>query len=156
MLEFFVLFIYPLSMTIWAKKLSLEELQQLLSNSPTLLTHLGMEFHEITPNSLSIKMPVDDRTRQPAGFLHGGAAAALAETVASIAAYLALPDPDQFSFGLELNISHLKPVSQGYIISTATPLRIGQTIHVWEIKNTNETGDLVSICRMTAFIRKKT
>ncbi len=142
-------------MTIWAKKIKLEELKQLVSKPSTLLSHLGMEFVEITPNSLSIKMPVDDRTKQIDGILHGGAAAALAETVGSIASYLMLESDSQFTVGIELNISHLKAVSEGYIVGTATPIRLGRTLHVWEIKNVNESGDLVSICRLTTLIRKK-
>jgi len=141
-------------MTIFKKELSQEGLEHLICKLPTLAEHLGLEFFELTENSLSIRMPVDHRTKQIHGILHGGASAALAETVGSIASFLTLSDEGQTSVGIELNISHLKATSEGFIIGTATPVRLGRTIQVWEIKNVHENGDLISVARLTVMVRK--
>ncbi|MBS0630197.1 MAG: hotdog fold thioesterase [Verrucomicrobia bacterium] len=120
-----------------------------------MMTALGIEFHEITENSLSFKMPVDARTfRPPGGMLNGGAAAALVENVGSFAAQLTLKGEAEICVGIELNISHLKPATEGYVIGTATPIRLGVTLQVWEVRNVHSNGDLISIGRLTMLIRK--
>jgi len=141
-------------MTIFKKKLSKEALDHLIAKLPTLSNHLGLEFSSITENSLSIRMPVDHRTKQIHGILHGGASAALAETVGSIASFLTIEGDDHATVGIELNISHLKAVSEGFVTGTATPIRLGRTIQVLEIKNVHDSGDLISVARLTTMIRK--
>lgn len=141
-------------MTIWAKNLSKEHLNKMLKEMPTLMQHLQMEVVEITPDSISVKMPVDNRTKQINGILHGGASAALAETVGSLASYLTLEEP-KASVGLELNISHLKAVYTGSITAVAKPVRLGKTIQVWEIRNFDDAGNQIALARLTMMVLNK-
>ena len=121
----------------------------------TLASHLGIEFVEAGEDFLTARMPVDDRTRQPFGILHGGASAALAESVGSVAATLCL-DLSQYSVvGLEINANHLKPVKDGYVYGTARPVHVGHRTHVWEIRITDEAQKLVCISRLTLMIVNK-
>lgn len=136
---------------IWFNK-SLE-LSQLTSLSPaTLGTHLGMEWVEIGPNFLKMKMPVDQRTHQPYGLLHGGASCALAETVGSIGSYLVL-DPEKFlCVGLEINANHIKGVRDGFVTATAQPLHLGSSTHVWDINIHDDNENLICVSRLTVAI----
>mgnify|MGYP001618368672 CR=1 FL=1 len=137
-------------MTIWAKKMTLEDLNK-LSHS-TMLEHLDMKYVEIGPNSLTMTMPVDQRTKQPYGLLHGGASAALAETVGSIACFLTLENEAKVGVGLDINVSHLKSVAGGFITATATPIRLGSNIQVWEIRIVNDAKELTAFSRLTMMI----
>lgn len=118
----------------------------------TLSAHLSIEFVEAGEDFLTARMPVDDRTRQPFGALHGGASAALAETVGSAAATLCLDMSQQVAVGLEINANHLRPVKSGYVYGTARPVHLGRRTHVWEIKITDEAQNLVCISRLTLMI----
>lgn len=131
-------------------------LQQLSSLAPdTMSQHLGMELIEIGPDFLKMKMPVDTRTVQPYGILHGGASCALAETVGSIASHLVI-DPEKFiCVGLEINANHLRSVRKGFVAATAAPLHIGATTHVWDIKINDDAGKLVCVSRLTVAILLK-
>jgi 1,4-dihydroxy-2-naphthoyl-CoA hydrolase len=121
----------------------------------SLVSHLDIEFVEAGEDFLTARMPVDDRTRQPFGILHGGASAALAESVGSVAATLCL-DLSQYSVvGLEINANHLKPVKDGYVYGTARPVHVGHRTHVWEIRITDEAQKLVCISRLTLMIVNK-
>lgn len=96
--------------------------------------NLGIEFIEITPDSLTARMPVDGRTRQPLGYMHGGASAALCETVGSTAAYLSIPDrTKQYCLGLELKINHLRAVKEGYVVARAKAIHLGSRTMLFEI-----------------------
>ncbi len=118
--------------------------------------HLGMEWVELGPDFLIMKMPVDERTKQPYGLLHGGASCALAETVGSIGSHLIIDTAEFICVGLEINANHIRSVSSGYVIATAIPLHTGSTTHVWDIKINDENGKLISVCRLTvAILRKK-
>ena len=118
-----------------------------------LLEHLGIEFIEITSTTLKAKMPVDHRTKQPFGLLHGGASVVLAESLGSVASTLAVEDPlSQIAVGVEINANHLKSVKEGFVIGTCTPLRIGRTLHVYDIKIHDEQENLVCISRLTVAI----
>jgi 1,4-dihydroxy-2-naphthoyl-CoA hydrolase len=97
-------------------------------------------------------MPVDHRTRQPFGILHGGATLALAETLASIAASLCTRTEDEHAVGLEINANHIRAVTSGVVTATASPIHIGRTTHVWSIHVRNDRGDTVALARMTAMI----
>ena len=117
---------------------------------------LGMVFTEIGPDFLSASMPVDQRTKQPYGILHGGASVALAETLASVAANLALPpEANCYAVGLEINANHIKSVRDGLVTGTCRALQLGRKISVWEIQIRNAAGDLICISRMTAAILEK-
>ncbi len=123
---------------------------------PTLVQHLGITFTEIGEDFLIAKMPVDQRTHQPAGLLHGGASAALAETVGSTASYLCLDNPTTHQVvGIEINANHLRGISEGFVFAKATPIRIGKTIHVWNIEITSDQGKLICVSRLTMSVIKR-
>lgn len=114
---------------------------------------LGIEFIDVQPDFIKAKMPVDSRTKQPYGLLHGGASVVLAETLGSIASSLAVADPSsQRGVGVEINANHMKSVKEGFVIGTCTALKIGKTLHVYDIKIHNESGDLVCVSRLTVAI----
>jgi len=119
--------------------------------------HLGIEFLELGDDFLSAKMPVDKRTKQPYGILHGGASLVLAETLGSVAASCTIDVDKSMAAGLEINANHLRSVTEGFVYGKARPLHVGKKIHVWEVKIKNEEGDLVCISRITLAIidRKK-
>lgn len=118
----------------------------------TLMSHLGIEFIDIGENYLTAKMPVDERTCQPLGLLHGGASAALAETLGSVGSAIRLDLNQQAPVGLELNANHIRPVTNGYVTGTATVLHLGRRTHVWDIKIEDEAGRLVCVSRLTIMI----
>ena len=114
---------------------------------------LGIEFIDVQPDFIKAKMPVDSRTKQPYGLLHGGASVVLAETLGSIAASLAVADPtSQRGVGVEINANHMKSVKEGFVIGTCAALKIGKTLHVYDIKIHDESGNLVCVSRLTVAI----
>ena len=114
---------------------------------------LGIEFIDVQPDFIKAKMPVDSRTKQPYGLLHGGASVVLAETLGSIAASLAVADPTKHrGVGVEINANHMKSVKEGFVIGTCTALKIGKTLHVYDIKIHDESGNLVCVSRLTVAI----
>ncbi len=113
-----------------------------------MVTHLGIEFTEVGDHSLSARMPVDDRTRQPMGLLHGGASVVLAETLGSMAGFLMLPE-GKACVGLEINANHIRSVRDGYVTGKATPLHIGKNTHVWDIRIHDDQQRLVCVSRLT-------
>lgn len=117
---------------------------------------LGIEFTSITDNSLSARMPVDDRTRQPHGRLHGGASVAFAETLGSAAANLVLVPGVSIGVGLEINANHVRPVKNGHVEATATAEAIGRTTQIWSIRITDDAGRLVCISRFTVAVIAET
>jgi 1,4-dihydroxy-2-naphthoyl-CoA hydrolase len=120
----------------------------------TLVKTLEIEVLEGTKDRVVAKMPVQPKVHQPFGFLHGGASVALAETVASIGAYLNVSENGETAFGLEINANHIRPKRDGVVTATATPLHRGKTTHVWDIQITDEAGKLVCISRCTVAITK--
>ena len=141
-------------MSIWFNKsLSLPDLNPL--GPGTMGEYLGMEWVAIGDNYIKMRMPVDNRTRQPYGLLHGGASCALAETIGSVASHFVI-DADKFiCLGLDINANHIRGVSSGYITATCTPLHIGVSTHVWDIKIHDDKEKLVCISRLTVAILKK-
>ena len=137
---------------IWTIPVTLEEINLRCRN--TLVDHLGIEFIDIGDRHLTARMPVDQRTCQPMGIVHGGATAALAETVASAAAHCSV-EKGKICVGLDLNINHIRAVNSGFVIATTQPLHLGKTTQVWEIKITNEIGQLISAARLTIAILSK-
>jgi 1,4-dihydroxy-2-naphthoyl-CoA hydrolase len=131
-------------------RMTLEDIKSWTSSRPTLADSLGMEIVGVTDEYLEGRMPVDGRTHQPMGLLHGGASVALAETLGSIAAALRVDRTKQACVGLEINANHLKGVRDGWVRGRATPVHIGRSTQVWEICITHEeTGALVCISRIT-------
>lgn len=123
--------------------------------SQTLLESLGIEVVSLDKQLIVLTMPVDRRTHQPAGFLHGGASVALAETAASIGAILQV-DSEKFNvFGIEINANHVKSKRDGVVTAEATPLHIGHTTMVWEINITDENSDLICVSRCTVGVVPK-
>ncbi len=114
-----------------------------------MLDHLGIEFLEIGDDYLKARMPVDRRTTQPFGILHGGASAALAETLGSVAANLCVDRNKKMCVGLEINANHISPVNKGFVYGVARPIHIGGSTQVWEIRIQNERDMLVCIARLT-------
>ncbi len=131
---------------IWTIPVTIEEINHRCRN--TLCDHLGIEFIEIGDEHMTARMPVDRRTNQPTGIVHGGATAALAETVASAAANYCV-EKGKICVGLDLNINHIRSVSAGFVIAIAKPLHLGKRTQVWEIKITNEAKQLISAARLT-------
>lgn len=115
----------------------------------TLIENLGIEFVEVGDDYIKARMPVDERTRQPMGLLHGGASVALAETLGSIAAYLCIDQPKQNCVGLEINANHIRAIREGWVYGIAKPLHIGRTTQLWEIKISDENEKLVCVSRIT-------
>jgi 1,4-dihydroxy-2-naphthoyl-CoA hydrolase len=139
---------------IWhSLDISLDQLNEYGNN--TLSGHLGMEFTEIGPDYLRMIMPVNAQTKQPFGLLHGGASAALAETVGSVASSLIIDPKKQICVGLDINANHVKGVSEGYVHAIAKPLHIGSTTHVWDIRICDDDNKLVCISRLTVAVRDK-
>jgi len=116
---------------------------------------LGIEFTAYGDDFIEGTMPVDERTHQPAGILHGGASVVLAESLGSIASYLCI-DPEKYlAVGLEVNANHLRPVKSGLVTGTCTALHIGAKTHIWEIKIRNDKGKLSCVSRLTVAIIPK-
>ncbi|MFN8356956.1 MAG: hotdog fold thioesterase [Spirosomataceae bacterium] len=133
---------------------TLDSLNQLSNN--TISGLIGIEFLELGSDFLVARMPVDQRTHQPFGLLHGGASVVLAETMGSIASFLTLEDPTrQQAVGLEINANHLKGVSSGWVYGRCSPVHVGRRTQVWEIRITSEAGDLVCISRITVMVIEK-
>lgn len=141
-------------MSIWFNKsITLDDLHFLRQN--TLASYLDMEWVSIGKDYLQLKMPVNDKTKQPYGLLHGGASCALAETVGSVASALVI-DQEKFAcVGIEINANHIKGAKSGFVIATASPLHIGRTTHVWDIKINDEAGKLICVSRLTVAITDK-
>ena len=138
---------------IWFNKnLSLTDL---VITGNTMGTHLGMQWVEVGNDYLKMSMPVDDRTKQPYGLLHGGASCALAETVGSVASYYVLNPSKYICVGLEINANHIRSAKQGIVTATATRLHLGSTTHVWDIKIHDENEKLICVSRLTVAILKK-
>ena len=138
----------------WFEEYTTKELNRFCENS--MVDHLHILFTEIGADYLKAKMPVNSGTVQPMGLLHGGATAALAETIGSVAAFMSV-DPQLFNcVGLEINCNHIKGISKGDVLGTGRPLHIGSKTQVWEIKITDEEENLVGVSRLTlAVITKK-
>lgn len=122
---------------------------------PTLGSALGITFTHMGRDRVVAEMPVDDRTRQPMGLLHGGASVALAETVASVGAWLNVDPATKTAVGLEINANHLRAVRDGHVVATATPIHRGSTTQVWDIRITTRQGKLVCVSRCTMAVIDK-
>ena len=141
------------SNAIWHHCPSLAELNAVKN---TMIDHLGIEMIELGDDFITARMPVDHRTHQPYGLLHGGASVTLAETLGSTGAMLAV-DPEKYNVvGLEINANHVRGVRDGWVIATARPLHRGRTTQLWEIRITDTADKLVCISRLTIAVIEKT
>lgn len=141
-------------MSIWKDpSIKIEQLQAF--GHQTMGGHIGIEFTEIGENYLKARMPVDHRTRQPYGLLHGGASVALAETLGSVASALTIDQTRSICVGLEINANHIRGVKEGWVYGTAVALHLGQTTHVWEIRIIDQQEKLVCVSRLTVAILDK-
>lgn len=136
---------------IWFKDYKINFLQGL--RSANMGEHIGFEFLEIGDDALIGRIPVDHRTMQPFGILHGGASCVLAESLGSVAAWMTI-DPDKYrAVGLEINVNHIRAVTQGHVVGTCTPLHVGRRTQVWQIDMHEEaTGKRTAISRLTVAV----
>lgn len=140
-------------MTIWNGELTLDMLNKL--NKGTLGEFMEISFTEIGSDYLKATMPVNDKTKQPFGLLHGGASVALAETIGSVASWCVVNRDLFIGVGVEINANHLLAVTEGLVTAECRAIKVGGKIHVWEIKISNQTAQLCCICRFTCMIVPK-
>jgi 1,4-dihydroxy-2-naphthoyl-CoA hydrolase len=140
-------------MSIWQGVYSLAELNA--GRAGTLIEHLGIEFTEIGADYIRATMPVDARTRQPYGLLHGGASVALAETLGSMGAAMCVDAKEYQCVGQEINANHVRAARTGQVTGTARPVHLGGRTHVWSIEIVNEAGKLMCISRLTVAVIRR-
>ena len=151
--------VYPRRFSYFSKKINMEKEEVLkLTNAickNTLMETLKIEFTDVGADFLTARMPVTKTVYQPDGVLHGGATAALAESVGSAAVFILNRNPKAIVRGIEISANHLKSVKSGYVYATARPINLGKTIQLWEIKVEDDTQQLISICKLTTYTRYK-
>ena len=141
-------------MSIWFdKSISLEKIKEF--GKGTMADFLGMEWTSIGDDFLEMSMPVNEKTKQPYGLLHGGASCVLAETVGSVASALVIDMDKFYCVGLEINANHVRGAREGKVIGKATPLHLGKTTHVWDIKIKDSNDKLICVSRLTMAIIPK-
>lgn len=137
-------------MNIWFSEINLEAINKV--SDKTMLQHLDIQFNDAGADWLQATMPVDHRTHQPYGILHGGASVVLAETLGSVASQLVIDSNKYMPVGLEINANHIKSVRSGLVTGIVKPIHLGSSTHIWEIKITNEKAQLTCISRLTVAI----
>jgi uncharacterized protein (TIGR00369 family) len=142
-------------LSIFTSPVTVEEINASQIIDGQMARHLGIEIVEIGSDSMTARMPVDHRTIQRIGILHGGASLALAETVGSIAASYCIDRENLYIVGQEINANHIRPVREGYVYATARPLHLGRTSQVWDIRIRNGEDKLVCVSRFTVAVLKK-
>lgn len=139
---------------IWFnKEITIDDLHDL--RKETMASYLDMQWVEIGENFLKLSMPVNEKTKQPYGLLHGGASCALAETVGSVASALVIDQEKFICVGLEINANHIRGARSGIVTAIAAPLHIGKSTHVWDIKINDEVDKLICVSRLTVAILPK-
>lgn len=141
--------------SIFTAPVTVEDLNTTQIVDGQMARHLGIEMTEIGNDYMMAKMPVDHRTIQRIGIMHGGASLALAETVGSIAASYCIERDKSFIVGQEINANHIRSVREGFVHAKATPLHLGKSSQVWDIKITNDAGKLVCVSRFTVAVLPK-
>jgi uncharacterized protein (TIGR00369 family) len=136
-------------MRIWKKPISVEILTGI--HGDTAVRHLGIEFLAVDDDTITARVPVDGRTRQPYGLLHGGVSVVLAETLGSCGAMYACPEGER-PVGLDINANHLKGATSGWVTGVTRPVHIGRSTHVWQIDLRNDAGELTCVSRITMAI----
>lgn len=142
-------------MSIWFKDFTMQELEEYEKKRENKFIHdtLGIKYTEIGEDFLRGTMPVDERTHQPMGIMHGGASCVLAESLGSYGAALTLDNTKQHCVGLDIHTTHIRSVSSGIVTGTARPIHIGRSTQVWNIDIVDERGKLVSITRLNMFVK---
>lgn len=142
-------------MRIWFGNITLEDLQKRRGNIPNMGEFLGLKLTELGDDYLKGTLPVNERTVQPMGILHGGASCVLAESLGSMAAWFCV-DPDKFfTVGMDIHTSHIRSIREGIVTGTARPIHLGKSTQLWEIKIENEQNQLISITRLTMFVKNR-
>jgi 1,4-dihydroxy-2-naphthoyl-CoA hydrolase len=137
-------------MAVWHQQPTVEGLNQLLSRD--MVSRLGMEFTEVGDDFLRARLPVDERTQQPYGLLHGGVSCVVAESMGSLGSALCVDAETHYCVGVDINASHLRSASRGYVYAETRPLRIGRRNQVWETRITGEDGRLICVARLTTAV----
>lgn len=141
-------------MPIWFdKELTVEKLKPFMTN--TMAQYLGIEWVDVGADFLKAKMPVDHRTKQPYGLLHGGASCALAETIGSVASAMVVDHSKFYCVGIEINANHIRSAKEGYVTGVGTALHLGATTHVWDIRIYDQKEKLTCVSRLTVAILKR-
>jgi 1,4-dihydroxy-2-naphthoyl-CoA hydrolase len=138
---------------IWHKPYKLSELEGM--DAHTIHSSLGIEINHLGNNDIGGKMPVDERTKQPAGILHGGASVVLAESLGSIASSLIVDPAKYYVVGQSIQANHIRPGIDGFVHGLATPIHIGRKSHIWEIRIVNDDEKLVCVCRLTMAVLER-
>ena len=138
-------------MSIWFKNYTIKDIK----TEGTMVEHLGIKVTELGKDFVVGTMPVDNRTKQPFGILHGGASVALAETLASYGGYLTIHPEKYYVVGVEINANHLKVAKSGVVTGKCEPIKRGRSTQVWQTEITDQTGDLICISRITLMVLDK-
>lgn len=139
---------------IWNKKYTLDEIMQFITHE-SIVKHTGIEFTEIGDDFVTARMPVDARTHQIHGILHGGATCVLAESIGSFASLMVVDLEQNYAVGSQIMANHLRPATDGYVTATAKPVHLGRVKHVWDIPITADNGKLVAKCELTCIVTPK-
>ena len=140
-------------MSIWFKEYDLEALNGLRNQN--MAGHLGIEFLEIGDDYLKARMPVDERTKQAFGILHGGASCVLSETLGSVAAWMCIDPSKKAAVGIEINANHIRSATTGFVTGICKPIQIGRSIHVWNTEIFKDDGKISCVSRLTCAIKDK-
>ena len=138
-------------MSIWFQNYTIKDIK----TKGTMVEHLGIKVIELGEDYVVGTMPVDNRTKQPFGILHGGASVALAETLASYGGYLTIDSEKYYVVGVEINANHLKVAKSGIVTGKCSPIKRGRSAQVWQTEITNESGDLICVSRITLMVLDK-
>ena len=138
---------------MWFENYTVEHLNT--NRNDNMAGHIGIEFLEIGDDYLKARMPVDEKTKQAFGILHGGASCVLSETLGSVAAWMCIDPKKQMAVGVEINANHIRPVSEGYVTAICKPVQVGRTIHVWNTEIYKDDGKLSCVSRLTVAIKDK-
>lgn len=139
---------------IWFKDYSVEELKGFMTHE-SIVSALGLEFVEVTPESLTFRMKVDSRSHQIHGILHGGATCVLTESVGSFASLMVINPDTHYAVGSHISTNHLRPVKDGYVTAIAKPVHLGRTKHVWDIPVYNDDGKIIAKTELTCAVTPK-
>ncbi len=139
---------------IWHKPYTINDLHNLITHE-SIVGHVGIEFMEIGADFLKIRMPVDKRTHQIHGILHGGATCVLTETAGSVASLMCVNPDTHYAVGSVISTNHLRPVKDGYVTATARPVHLGRTKHVWDILVHDDNGKLAAKSELTCAVTQK-
>ncbi|MCB9991167.1 MAG: PaaI family thioesterase [Rhodospirillales bacterium] len=139
---------------IWFKDYKAEELKGFITHE-NIVDNLGIEFFDVGPDYVKVRMPVDKRTHQIHGILHGGATCVLAESAGSFASLMVIDPTKYYAVGSQLLANHLRPVSDGFVTATCTPIHLGRRKHVWDIPVHADNGKLIAKCELTCMVTDK-